>query len=165
MLADTSGTKRRHIWKLKLKNLKLTVRSTINIKTETNWYAKTIADKLSRTNKLRSHSRWLHELYLFFAVIIHMCLVKKPKLRDYSQQVTSFPLHFWDQYCQEISSMWYCQICMSMTMQRTFSEMNLAITLCTKSDPTWIICWLISLHHFPLMRILPLMVYVDFGEK
>jgi hypothetical protein len=28
MLADISGTKIRHIWKLKLRNLKLTVRST-----------------------------------------------------------------------------------------------------------------------------------------
>ena len=61
-----------------------------HIKTETNRYAKSIADKLRRTKKLRPHSIWqtwtavrLHEKYLFFAVIIHMCLVKKPKLKDY----------------------------------------------------------------------------------
>ena len=60
------------------------------IKTETNRYAKSIADKLRGTNKLKPHSIWqtwtgvqLHEMYLFFAVIIYMCLVKKPKLRDY----------------------------------------------------------------------------------
>jgi hypothetical protein len=29
MLADTSGPKRRHIWKLKLRNLKLTIRSNM----------------------------------------------------------------------------------------------------------------------------------------
>ena len=64
---------------------------TINhIKTETNRYAKSIADKLRGTNKLKPHSIWqtwtevrLPEMYLFFVVIIYMCLVKKPKLRDY----------------------------------------------------------------------------------
>jgi len=57
-----------------------------HIKTETNRYAKSIADKLRRTKKLKPHSIWhtwtgvrLHEMYLFFAVIIHMCLAKKPK--------------------------------------------------------------------------------------
>ena len=32
---------------------------------------------------------------------------------------------------------------MSMTMQHTFPDMNLAMTLCIKSDPSWITCWLI----------------------
>ena len=57
-----------------------------HFKTETNRYA----DKLRRTNKLKPRSVWqtwtgvrLHEMYLFFPVIIHMCLMKKPKLRDY----------------------------------------------------------------------------------
>jgi len=57
-----------------------------HIKTETNRYA----DKLRRTNKLKPHSIWqtwtgvrLYEMCLFLAVIIHMCLIKKPKLRDY----------------------------------------------------------------------------------
>jgi len=61
-----------------------------HIKTETNRYNKSIAAKLRRTNKLKPHSIWktctrvrLHEMYLFFAIIIHMYLVKKPKLRDY----------------------------------------------------------------------------------
>ena len=61
-----------------------------HIKTETNRYARSIADKLRRTNEPRPHSIWqtwngvrLHEVYLFFAVIIHMCLVKKPKIKDY----------------------------------------------------------------------------------
>jgi hypothetical protein len=60
------------------------------IKTKTNRYAKPTAGKLRRTNKLMPHSvrqTWtgvrLHEMYLLLAVIIHMCLVKKPKLRDY----------------------------------------------------------------------------------
>jgi hypothetical protein len=60
------------------------------IKTETNRYAKSIADKLRRTNKLKPHSVWqtrtgvrIHEMYLFFAVIIHMCLAKKHEFRDY----------------------------------------------------------------------------------
>jgi len=57
-----------------------------HIKTEINRYA----DKLRRTNKLKPHSIWqtwtgvrLHEMYLFLAVIIHMYLIKKPKLKDY----------------------------------------------------------------------------------
>ena len=61
-----------------------------HIKTETKRYAKSIADKLRGTNKLKPHSVWqtwtgvwLPEMYLFFVVIIYMCLVKKPKLTDY----------------------------------------------------------------------------------
>jgi hypothetical protein len=61
-----------------------------HIKTETNRYVKSIAGERRRTNKLKPHSIWqtwtgvmMHEMYLFFAVIIHMCLVKKPKFRDY----------------------------------------------------------------------------------
>jgi len=61
-----------------------------HIKTEPNRYDKSKTDKLRRTNKLKPHSIWqkctgvrLHEIHLLFAVIIHTCLVKKPKLRDY----------------------------------------------------------------------------------
>jgi len=61
-----------------------------HIKTGTNNYDKSIADKPWRTNKLKLLSIWetwtgvrLHDMYLFFAVIIHMYLVKKPKLTYY----------------------------------------------------------------------------------
>ena len=37
---------------------------------------------------------------------------------------------------------------MSMTKQHTFTEMNPGMTLCIKADSSWIICWLISPHHF-----------------
>ncbi|XP_014479571.1 PREDICTED: uncharacterized protein LOC106746933 [Dinoponera quadriceps] len=59
-------------------------------KSETNKYAKSITDKLKGTNKLKKNSLWgkwvtvkLHEIYQFFSIIFHMCVVKKPKLRDY----------------------------------------------------------------------------------
>lgn len=59
-------------------------------KSETNRYAASITDKLRRTNKLKPNSLWslwrpvkLCEIYAFLAVVIHMCLVKKPKLSDY----------------------------------------------------------------------------------
>jgi len=74
-----------------------------HIKTETNRYDKSIANKLRRINKLKPHSIQqtctgvrLHEMYLFFVVIIHMCLVKKHKLRDY-WSTSLFPLNFQDQ--------------------------------------------------------------------
>ena len=61
-----------------------------HIKTETNRNAKSIADKHRRTNKLKPHRIWrtwtrvrVHKMYLFFAVIIHVCVVKKPKLSDF----------------------------------------------------------------------------------
>lgn len=61
-----------------------------HVKKETNRYAAAIVTKLRRSNKLKPNSllnKWqpvkLHEVYLFFSVIIHMCLVKKPKLSDY----------------------------------------------------------------------------------
>lgn len=59
-------------------------------KTETNKYAKSIIDKKRRNNSLKKNSIWgkwttvkLHEIYLFFSIILHMCVVKKVKLRDY----------------------------------------------------------------------------------
>lgn len=59
-------------------------------KSETNKYAKSITDKLRRTDKLKKNSIWgqwktvkLHEIYLFFSIIVHMCVVKKFKLADY----------------------------------------------------------------------------------
>ena len=61
-----------------------------HIKCETNKYAKVVGDKLRRSNKLKPHSIWsnwvgvkLHEMYIFFAIILHMCLVRKPKVKDY----------------------------------------------------------------------------------
>lgn len=61
-----------------------------HIKTETNRYAASIIDKLKRTNTLKKNSLWkvwqpvkIHEIYLFFAIIAHMCLVKKTKVREY----------------------------------------------------------------------------------
>lgn len=60
------------------------------IKTETNRYAATSIDRLKRQNNLKKSSIWhkwctvkLHELYAFFAIILHMCVVKLPKLSDY----------------------------------------------------------------------------------
>jgi hypothetical protein len=51
----------------------------IHIKMETNRYAESIADKLRRTSKLKTHSTWqtwtgvrLLEMYVFFVVIIHV---------------------------------------------------------------------------------------------
>lgn len=59
-------------------------------KTETNRYAKSIIDKLRRSNQLKANSIWakwttvkLHEVYQFFSIILHMCVVKKFKIRDY----------------------------------------------------------------------------------
>ncbi|XP_063220583.1 piggyBac transposable element-derived protein 4-like [Bacillus rossius redtenbacheri] len=61
-----------------------------NIKTETNQYAGTMIDNMKRAKKLKLNSMWqrwttvkLQEIYYFFAVIIHMCLVRKPKITDY----------------------------------------------------------------------------------
>ncbi|XP_049938759.1 piggyBac transposable element-derived protein 4-like [Schistocerca serialis cubense] len=61
-----------------------------HIKAETNRYVKSIADKIRRSRKMKPNSMWsswtgvqLHEMYLFFAVIIHMCLVKKNNLHNY----------------------------------------------------------------------------------
>lgn len=59
-------------------------------KSETNKYAKSITDKLRRSDKLKKNSIWgqwktvkLHEIYLFFSIILHMSIVKKFKLADY----------------------------------------------------------------------------------
>ncbi|XP_049958237.1 piggyBac transposable element-derived protein 4-like [Schistocerca serialis cubense] len=61
-----------------------------NIKTETNRYAAATNSKLRMQNKITSRSLWanwsavkLHEMYQFFAIIIHMCLVHKPNITDY----------------------------------------------------------------------------------
>jgi len=102
---------------------------------------------LRRTNKLKPCSIWqtwtgvrLHEIYLFLAVIIHMCLIKKPKLRDYRSTSNFISTQFSGSV---MSRNWFTailSICMSMTMQHTFPEMNSAMTLCTRLGPSWIIC-------------------------
>lgn len=60
------------------------------IKTETNRYAATSIAEMRRTGTLKPNSTWqtwttvkLFELYYFFGIIFHMCLVKLPKLSDY----------------------------------------------------------------------------------
>jgi hypothetical protein len=118
-----------------------------HIKTETNRYAKPIADKLRRTKKLKPHSIWhtwtavkLHEMFLFFAVIIHMCLVKKQKIRDYWSTSSFIYTPFSESIMSRNAILQYFQICMSMTMQHTFPEINVDMNLCTKLDSSWIIC-------------------------
>ena len=61
-----------------------------HIKQETNRYAADTISRLRRTNRLKEHSLWAHwkpvtlsEVYKFFAIVIHMCLVKKPSIPDY----------------------------------------------------------------------------------
>lgn len=72
------------------------------IKTETSRYANTTISLLRRRNKISKRSMWqdwisvkLNEMYGFFALIIHMCMVRKPKLSDYCSQTsiiaTPFP--------------------------------------------------------------------------
>jgi hypothetical protein len=67
------------------------------IKTETKRYAKSVEDKLSRTIKLSLKGQTctgvrLHEMYLFFAAIIHMC-----KLRDCWSKCNFISINFQDQ--------------------------------------------------------------------
>lgn len=61
-----------------------------HIKQETNRYASAIIAKLKRTNRIKEHSLWTHwipvtiaELYKFFAIVLHMCVVRKFCLSDY----------------------------------------------------------------------------------
>lgn len=61
-----------------------------HIKSETNRYAADNIEKMQRTNKLKPNSLWVTwkpvttgEMYKFFSIIIHMCLVKKPTISDY----------------------------------------------------------------------------------
>lgn len=60
------------------------------IKTETNRYAGCTIEKLKRQNKLKKSSLWgkwvavkLQEMYFFLAIVLHMCVVKKPCISDY----------------------------------------------------------------------------------
>lgn len=60
------------------------------IKTETNRYANSSIATLRRKNKISRRSVWndwttvkMNELYSFFGIIIHMSVVKKPKISDY----------------------------------------------------------------------------------
>lgn len=65
------------------------------IKKETNRYAYTTIQKLKKANKLKLNSvwnKWLPvkecEIYSFFAIILHMCLIPKPQLKDFWSQNT-----------------------------------------------------------------------------
>lgn len=60
------------------------------IKTETNRYAAETIASLKRQNKIKKNSMWhrwstvkLKEIYCFFSIVLHMCLVKLPKIKDY----------------------------------------------------------------------------------
>ncbi|XP_049771114.1 piggyBac transposable element-derived protein 4-like [Schistocerca cancellata] len=60
------------------------------IKRETNCYTRMTIETLSATGKLKPQSVWhkwttvkLSELCKYFGIILHMCLVSKPKLTDY----------------------------------------------------------------------------------
>lgn len=60
------------------------------IKTETNRYARVQIQKLKNSDTLKPNSIWnswkavqRKKLYVFFAIIIHMSLVQKPKIQDY----------------------------------------------------------------------------------
>jgi hypothetical protein len=60
------------------------------IKQETNRYARESIDKLKTLGKLKPNSIWhkwtivtLSELYKFFAIVLHMCLIRKPRLCHY----------------------------------------------------------------------------------
>ncbi|XP_046385713.1 piggyBac transposable element-derived protein 4-like [Ischnura elegans] len=61
-----------------------------HIKVETNRYASSVIAKIRREKRVVKNSLWnswqpvkMHEFYLFFSIVIHMCLVKKSKLREY----------------------------------------------------------------------------------
>lgn len=61
-----------------------------HVKTETNRYAASWLNEMKRKGTLKTFSmfnKWsavkIHEIYKFFAIILHMCLLKLPKLRDY----------------------------------------------------------------------------------
>ncbi|XP_039301196.1 piggyBac transposable element-derived protein 4-like, partial [Nilaparvata lugens] len=60
-----------------------------NIKVETNRYAGCTIIKLRRQNQLKEHSLWnkwhcvtVEEMYSFFSIILHMCIVRKPSIDD-----------------------------------------------------------------------------------
>jgi len=136
-----------------------------HIKTETNRYDKSTADKRRRTNKLKPHSIWqkctgvrLHEMYFFFAVIIHTCLVKKPKLRDYWSTSNFISTQF-SGSVMSINRLTVILSNLHVNDDASYIPRNEAyaqnqIHLGSSAD---------SFHH---MRILPLMkVYVDFREE
>ena len=60
------------------------------LKVETNRYAHSTINELRRTNKLKKKSTWhnwmpvkLHEIYAFLALVLHMGIVRLPKISDY----------------------------------------------------------------------------------
>lgn len=61
-----------------------------HIKSETNRYAGNVIAAMKRKGNLKNNSVWhkwsavkLHEVYWFFSIILHMCVVRLPKLSDY----------------------------------------------------------------------------------